>query len=174
MRWQQMDFFTAGSAASYVLMTDLFLKIFSFSLHKTLIDEWSWGLLFLSSVQTHSDGTHSLQRIYWWALSKWCNAEYLQICSDEETDSWMSASPISANLHFCMNYSLNIESEKEYDKYLLLGIACHPRPLDFVSDCWNANSLMLTVSICYLYTLIYRLFQRQQHKRYCACACLWP
>ncbi len=38
--------------------------------------------MFLSTVtlNSHSDGTHSLQ-------SKWCNAKFLQICSDEETNS---------------------------------------------------------------------------------------
>ncbi len=32
-------------------------------------------------LDSHSDGTHSLQRIHWWAR----DATFLQICSDEET-----------------------------------------------------------------------------------------
>ncbi len=36
---------------------------------------------------SYADGTHSLQRIHWWA-----SAKFLQICSDEETNSstWMA------------------------------------------------------------------------------------
>ncbi len=44
------------------------------SLHKTLIDGLEWcGFLvdycgvFISCLDSHSDGTHSLQRIHWWA-----------------------------------------------------------------------------------------------------------
>ncbi len=48
-----------------------FSQTHSFSLHKMLIDGLEWcGLLVnycdvLSAVWTHSDGTHSLQRIHW-------------------------------------------------------------------------------------------------------------
>ncbi len=49
-------------------MMDLFLKTHSFSLHKMLIDGLEWcGLLvdycdvFISCLDSHSDGTHSLQ-----------------------------------------------------------------------------------------------------------------
>ncbi len=43
----------------------------SFWLHKTLI-EWCGSLVdycdvFISCLDSHSDGTHSLQRIHWWA-----------------------------------------------------------------------------------------------------------
>ncbi len=58
----------------------------SSSHHKTLIDELEWcGLLvdycdvFISCLDSHSDGTHSLQRIHWWASD--CNDAFLQICS---------------------------------------------------------------------------------------------
>ncbi len=51
-----------------------FLKTCSFSLHKTLFDGLEWcGLLvhycdvFISCLDSHSDGTHSLQMIHWWA-----------------------------------------------------------------------------------------------------------
>ncbi len=55
-------------------MIDLFfIQTCGFYLHKTLI-EWleSCGLLvdychvFISCLDSHSDGTHSLQRIHWW------------------------------------------------------------------------------------------------------------
>ncbi len=49
-------------------MMDLFLKTHSFSLNKMLIDGLEWcGLLvdycdvFISCLDSHSDGTHSLQ-----------------------------------------------------------------------------------------------------------------
>ncbi len=35
---------------------------------------------FISCLDSHSDGTHSLQRIHWWAN----DAKFLQICSDED------------------------------------------------------------------------------------------
>ncbi len=51
-----------------------FSKIFSFSLPKTLVNELEWCRLlvyycdvFISCLDSHSDGTHSLQRIHWWA-----------------------------------------------------------------------------------------------------------
>ncbi len=66
-----------------------FLQTHNLSLHKTLTDGLEWcGLLvdycdvFISCLDSHSDGTHSLQRIY-----KWCNAKFLKICSNEETNS---------------------------------------------------------------------------------------
>ncbi len=42
--------------------------------------------IFISCLDSHSDGTHSLQRIYWWT-SDTRFARFLQICSDEETNS---------------------------------------------------------------------------------------
>ncbi len=65
-------------------------------IHKTLMD-WSrvdylWiFVMFSSAVWTHFDGTHSLQMIH--LVRKSCNATFLQICSDEETNSsvsWMA------------------------------------------------------------------------------------
>ncbi len=59
-----------------------FLQTHSFSLHKTLIDGLEWcGLLvdycdvFISCVDSRSDGTHLLQRIHWLAN----DATFLQI-----------------------------------------------------------------------------------------------
>ncbi len=54
-----------------------FLQTHSFSLLKTLTDRLEWcGLLvdycdvFISCLDSHSDGTHSLQSIHWWT-SEW-------------------------------------------------------------------------------------------------------
>ncbi len=64
----------------------------SFWLHSTLIDglEWCWLLVdvFISCLDSHSDGTHSLQRIHCWASDGMLNFSK----SDEETNSstsWM-------------------------------------------------------------------------------------
>ncbi len=46
-----------------------FLRTCSFWFHNTLIDGLEWcGLLwcFISCLDSHSDGTHSLQKIHWW------------------------------------------------------------------------------------------------------------
>ncbi len=40
--------------------------------------------VFISCLKSHSDGTHSLQSEL---VSKLCNAKFIQICSDEETNS---------------------------------------------------------------------------------------
>ncbi len=41
--------------------------------------------IFISCLDSHSDGTHSPQRIHWWTSDVMLN--FLQICSDEETSS---------------------------------------------------------------------------------------
>ncbi len=90
----------------------------SFSLHKMLTDGLEWcGLLvdycdvFISCLDSHSDGTHSLQRIHWWASDGMLHSSK----SDEETNSstsWMAwrLSTFSENTHFWVNYSFNIRS----------------------------------------------------------------
>ncbi len=43
-------------------------------------------------------------------VSKWCNAKFLQICSDEESNyilDGLRVSKCSANVHFWVNYSFN-------------------------------------------------------------------
>ncbi len=57
-----------------LLMTDLFLTNMQLLFHKMFIDGLEWcGLLvdycdvFISCLDSHSDGTHSLQRIHCWA-----------------------------------------------------------------------------------------------------------
>ncbi len=71
------------------------LQTHSFSLHKMLFDGVARinGDVFISSLDSHSDGTHSLQRIHWWSDGKWCCANIFQICTDEEINSstfWMA------------------------------------------------------------------------------------
>ncbi len=55
---------------------DLFLKTHSFSLHKTSQDINWWSevkwITCGSCLDSDSDGTHSLQRIHWWATDAKC------------------------------------------------------------------------------------------------------
>ncbi len=81
-----------------------FWSLFCFGLTDGL--EWC-GLLvdycdvFISCLDSHSDGTHSLQRIHWWTRR---NATFLQICSDEETNSdGLSVTTFSPNFNFWVN-----------------------------------------------------------------------
>ncbi len=50
------------------LMMDLFLSQ-SFSLHKLLTDGLEWCGVFISSLGSHSDGTHSLDCHFWVSYS---------------------------------------------------------------------------------------------------------
>ncbi len=70
----------------------VFLQTHSFCLLKTLIDGLECcGLLvdycdvFISCLDSHSDGTHSLQRIHWWASDGMLHFSK----SDEETNSYV-------------------------------------------------------------------------------------
>ncbi len=63
--------------------------------------------VFISCLDSHSDGTHSLQRIHWWASDGTLHFSK----SDEETNSstsWMAWGWVfSANFHFWVNFSFN-------------------------------------------------------------------
>ncbi len=72
--WIEDSYFSRKFEVESVLMMDLFLTNNSFSLHKMLTDGHEFcGLfvdycdVFISCLDSHSDGTHSLQRICWWA-----------------------------------------------------------------------------------------------------------
>ncbi len=95
---------------------------FHFSLHKMLIDGLeSCGLLvdycdvFISCLDSHSDGTHSLQMIHWWAImlhfSKSVhieNCKCLQIWWRNKLIGILGrlrVNTFSANFHFWVNYS---------------------------------------------------------------------
>ncbi len=70
-----------------------FLQTHCFCLLKTWIDGLEWCELlvdycdvFISCLDSHSDGTHSLQSIYWWASDAMLHLSK----SDKETNSSMS------------------------------------------------------------------------------------
>ncbi len=66
-----MDLILVRSDSLKVKLWILFIYTLSFLLHKMLIDELeSCGLIcdvFSSCLDSHSDGTHSMHRIHWWA-----------------------------------------------------------------------------------------------------------
>ncbi len=56
-------------------------------------------IFFISYLNSHSDGTHSLQKLHWWASDV---VTFLQICSGEETNSftsWMANTVCLQNVH---------------------------------------------------------------------------
>ncbi len=82
--WIEDLYFSKEQLFKIVLM-NLFLT------NTQLFASWtgSCGLLdycdvFIRFLDSHSDGTHSLQRIHWWSSDVML---FLQICSDEETNS---------------------------------------------------------------------------------------
>ncbi len=105
-------------------MMDLFrAETHSILFYKTLIDglEW-WGSLvdyydvFISSLDSHSDGTHSLQMIHWWAsdvmlhfcIQIYINA-YKSVLMKKQTHlhlGWPEGEYFFSNFfHFWVNYS---------------------------------------------------------------------
>ncbi len=69
-----MDFFLTRSFWLLNMLTD--------GLKRCGLLVYYWDV-FISFLNSHSDGTHSLQSIHWW----WCYDAFFQVCSDEETNS---------------------------------------------------------------------------------------
>ncbi len=89
-----MDFFPEDSVImdyGLVFWPEVMVQCWNRRMKNMLIDALELcGLLFIRCLDSHSDGTHSLQRIN---KNKWCNAKILQICSHEGTNSsvpWMA------------------------------------------------------------------------------------
>ncbi len=116
-----------------LIKTVCFLQTCSFSLYKTLIDELeSFGLLCLDS---HSDGTHSLQRIHWWASDVMLHFYK----SDEETNSstsWM----VWGWLHFQQNvifgWTIHLRSCEQGGR-TTKTLNCKLTLQDHFSDIWH-------------------------------------
>ncbi len=74
------------------------------SLLKTLTDELEWCVLlwcFISCLDSHSDGTHSLQRIHWWASDAMLHFSKSVLMNS--STSWMTWEWVYFNLW--MNYA---------------------------------------------------------------------
>ncbi len=82
------------------------LLITNTDFHKTLIDALeSCGLLvdycdaFMSCLDSHSDGTHSLQRIHWWESDMMLNFSK-SVPMKKQTHQHLGWPQVSANFHF--------------------------------------------------------------------------
>ncbi len=93
-----------------------FLQTCSFSLHRTSIDGLEWcGLLvdycdvFISCLDSHSDGTHSLQRIHWWGSDVMLQFFKYVLMKNKLIYflDGLRVNTFSANFFFLLNYSLN-------------------------------------------------------------------
>ncbi len=91
------------------LMMNLFLTKLQLCLLKMLTDGLEWcGLLwcFYQMLDSHSDGTHSLQSIHCWASDAMLHFSK----SDEETNSARSWRTFSVYFLFWMNYSFSFSA----------------------------------------------------------------
>ncbi len=84
-----------------------------FLLHKMLTDGLEWcGLLvdycdvFISCLDSHSDGTHSLQRIHWWVSDVMLHFSK-SVLMKKQTHLHLGWSKCPANCHFWVNDSFN-------------------------------------------------------------------
>ncbi len=62
--------------------------------------------VFISCLDSHSDGTHSLQRIHWWTGDVMLN--FSKICSDEETNTstcWMAGGRVNFKQIFIFGWT---------------------------------------------------------------------
>ncbi len=63
--------------------------------------------------------------IHWWSIGKqWCNAKFLQICSDEETNSftsWMAWGWVYFQQMFIFEWTISL-SLPEVSKYVLVAM----------------------------------------------------
>ncbi len=67
-----------------------FLQIHSFSLDKMLIDGRVYLCCFISCLVSSSDGTHSLQRIHWWASDAMLNFSKSVLMKKNSSTYWMA------------------------------------------------------------------------------------
>ncbi len=67
---------------------------------------------FISCLDSHSDGTHSLQSIHWWdtdaVLQIWWRKKLIYISDGLRESKYL------ANVHFWVNYSFNYTSEANH------------------------------------------------------------
>ncbi len=70
-------------------------------------------VIFIRCLNSHSDGTHSLQKIF--LASKLYNAKFFQICSTNSSTSWMAWEWIKFQ-HFFFNYSFNAMASYQHEQ----------------------------------------------------------
>ncbi len=98
-----------------------YLQTCSFSFHKTLINGLESCELFvdycdvcISCLDYHSDGTHSLQRIHWWASDVMLNFSKSVLMKNKFIYilHGLRVSTFSANFHFWLTIPLKPEIKK--------------------------------------------------------------
>ncbi len=131
------------------ILIGIYLTDFCF--HKMLIDGSCEVLVdycdvFISCLDSHSDGTHSLQRIHWCASDVMLN-----ICSEEETNSstlWMSWGWVhfSANFHFWLKFPFKCFETLIFELILI-------KVLYFTSSPITLNALIIYTNLLLLLTI---------------------
>ncbi len=101
-----------SSGLNWNASMDFFLANKQLLLYKMLTDGLKWcGLLvdycyvFIRCLDSHSDGTHSQQRIHWWASDVMLNFSFLMKKQIHVHFGWLKGEYIFSNFHFWVNYS---------------------------------------------------------------------
>ncbi len=127
-------------------MRNLFLTNTAFNFTSLYLMDWSgvdylWIIvMFLAAIRTHSDGTHSQHPL----MSKWCNVKFLQIYTDEETNSstsWMVWVWVHFHQMFCFGYIYICIFMHLADTFIQSDLKCIQARL-FLSVCvcpWELN-----------------------------------
>ncbi len=103
-------------------------------LHKTLIDELEkCGLLvdycdvFISCLDSHSDGTHSLQRIHWFASDKMLNfSKSFLMKKHIYLLGGLRVSTLSRNVNFWVNKLFKNRKSEMFASYISVSVTFQP------------------------------------------------
>ncbi len=109
-------------------------------------------VVFISCLDSHSDGTHSLQRIHWWASDAMLHFSK----SDEKTTSWNACTFFSTFTclgELYLSFMLSFSCHKNH--LLPLGLWCNRRRARHIflgwgcclcswSRCWGSSHLLQT------------------------------
>ncbi len=82
--------------------------------------EWCGSLVdycdvFISCLDSHSDGTHSLQSIHWWTSDVMLHFSK-SVLMKKKTHLHLGWPEVSANFHFWMNYSFKYSCRKDFEQ----------------------------------------------------------
>ncbi len=124
-----MSLILTFSLEEVLLMIDLFTYEHSFSLQKMLSHVgylWIIVVFLISCLDSHSDGTHSLQRIHWWASNVMLNvSKFVLMKKQSHLQIYMTASSGSCScgkekkavkLFFTMSQCLTAQWSNAHNK----------------------------------------------------------
>ncbi len=100
--------FSLERAILNILMMDLFLA----NMQLLILQDVNWWTgvvwitcdVFISCVDSHSDGTHSLQRIHWWASDVMLDFNKTVPMKKNSSTSWMPWGWVNSQRTFCSAY----------------------------------------------------------------------